>query len=468
MNDAFERTVDLVAAHGKEVLTRLLRHGGTIGDLFVEERVARSVSHRIRQGRPVDHCTTMCDTGAGVRAFDADGSAFACTDDVAAEGLFAAAEEAAAGFHSSANPGPVTPGDLEVCADLPADTLDRVSEAEAQALLRRGADAALSLMPEIDTVTVQLEGRSSRYVVFSSDGRFVRSARSTISLRVHLRGCAGREVHAVGGGKGGLGLFLTQRPEEVVQEAVGRLQALEKTRAGDTVKGEHAVVIAGGWGGVWLHEVVGHALESDVGRYGVDGIGERVAGDEITVVDDAGLAGGRGGGAVDDEGSVGKRSVLIDRGVLSELLTDRASAFRLGLPETGNGRRQNYRHEPLPRMSNLVLAPGAAAPEDLISAVGSGLYVKMIGGGRVVPLSDRFSFDVLEAYLIEHGRVGRPVRRLRLEGRPSEMLRRIAGIGNDFRLDPGRGSCEKKGQIVAVSVGMPTVLVDRITITPLE
>jgi TldD protein len=237
---------------------------------------------------------------------------------------------------------------------------------------------------------------------------------------------------------------------------------------------EMPVVLAGGWGGVWLHEVVGHLLEADVaadcsapGALGAERIGLRVANDSINVFDDATLDAARGTARVDDEGTPTRRNTLIEEGILTSLLTDRATACRLGLPETGNGRRQDYRHEPLPRMSNLLLEAGDADPESLVNEARTGIFVKMIGNGAVVPEEDSFSFEILEGYAIESGRIGRPVRG-RLSGRPSEMLTRIRGIANDFQYDAGRGICSKNGQVVPVSVGMPTVLIDMMTVNPLS
>lgn len=473
MSDAFERTVDLVASHRKDVLSRALCRGGSIAGLFAEDSSAASASLRKDRARPIIHRQTKRRAGAGIHVFDGANSAYACTDELSRERLHFSAEEAAEAFRSSGRSRcverrafPLPEASLEVSADPPPDTLDDASDAEVSALLHRAADAALSLLPNLDALNVDLQGRSTRFVAASSDGRFVRSARSTLSLRVHLRDRDGLEVHAVGGGAGGLGLFLTERSEDVAREAAERLDALRGVDAGASISGEHAVVIAGGWGGVWLHEVVGHALESDVGAFGPERLGEHVSHSGLTVIDDSNLASGRGGAPVDDEGSTGQRTVLIENGVLRGLLTDRASALRLGIPETGNGRRQDYRHPPLPRMSNLTLAGGDAAPEDLLRE--AKLYVKMIGRGRVVPSEDAFSFDVIEGYVIEGGRIGPPVTGLRLHGRLSDMLRRLVGIANDFRLDPGRGTCEKNGQVVPVSVGMPTILVDRMTIAPQE
>ena len=510
MSHAFDRTVDLIAEQRVDAFARMLRCGGAIADIFAEESFSRAATLQVRRGRRSERGVGGRAFGAGLHVFDAGGSSFASTEDLSLEGLRRAADEVAHGFDSSQ--AAVTGADaaLHSCADLPADALDAVSDAELLAILHRAADAALSLSPDVRAATIELKGRSTRFVVASSDGRFVRSARSRLGLRVHLEGRGGREAHAVGGGDGGLGVFLQRRPEDVAREAAERLRALEQSRDNAVCIGEQAVVIAGGWGGVWLHEVVGHALEADVAARGSSTIGRRVAGEDVSVVDAPGgfdgldfgraaadghvvdpadAAGGTANSAderrrgaatderghtldaphdairfVDDEGTPGARTVLIEEGVVRAMLTDRLTAMRHGLPASGNGRRQSFRHPPLPRMTRLLLQPGPVVPEDLISAAGSGLYVTMIGSGRVFPAEDLFSFDVLEARIIENGRLGRSVTGLRLEGRPSEMLRRVLGVGNDFRIDPGRGACEKKGQVVDVSVGMPTILLDRVLV----
>lgn len=461
MSLPFDRIADLIAEQGGDALSVALRGGGRTAGLFAEESLVRSFSQRIHRGRSSDHHDRHHIAGAGIHVFDAETSAYAATEELSPAGLHAAAEEVAGSFDSGMITRVAPFVTKNEPANLPADTLEFASETEARSLLRRASDAALSLLPDVEDVESVLQGRTRRILVASSDGRLGRSAESRVTLRVKLKYRDGAETYAVGGGVGGLGVFAEHRPEDVAMEAAERLKMLSASEMNRSLAGEMPVVIAGGWGGVWLHEVLGHALEADVCSFASDRLGERVAGAHVTVIDGPNAAGN-----IDDEGSPVRRTVLLEDGVLNAFLTDRVSAFRRGLPESGNGRRQDYRHPPLPRMTNLMLKPGDAAPDDLLHEIGRGLFVKMVGGGRVSPTKDTFSFEVLEGYMIEDGRMGSPISGVRVEGRSSEVLRGIIGIGSDFRVDHGRGICEKRGQVVPVSVGMPTILVESMSVSP--
>ncbi|MDX1548539.1 MAG: TldD/PmbA family protein, partial [Rhodothermales bacterium] len=231
--------------------------------------------------------------------------------------------------------------------------------------------------------------------------------------------------------------------------------------------GAGPVVLAAGWGGVWLHEAVGHLLEADVlaGSPLAGRLGTRVAIPDVTLVDDPTHPDGRATYAFDDEGVPATRTTLIDGGVLRAALTDRRHAS--STPSTGNGRRQDYRHRPFPRMSNLLLLGGTASPEDLLAGVQEGLYVTAVGHGVVRP-GIGFAVDVLDGFRIERGRLGAPVAGVRLIGSGPGMLAVLDGIGTDFRLDPARGVCEKQGQVVPVSVGMPAVRVRAMQAVPVD
>ncbi|MGI9174706.1 MAG: TldD/PmbA family protein, partial [Rhodothermales bacterium] len=268
----------------------------------------------------------------------------------------------------------------------------------------------------------------------------------------------GRRVkgHAVAGGAVPFGTFFAHPPEEVAREAVERAGVLAEAKP--LGPGRLPVVLGGGWSGVWLHEAIGHAFEADNALNHQNQIGQAIAPPHVTLVDDATVPSGRGSFTHDDEGTPAQRTVLVENGVLRSFLTDRQHADQLGLPRTGNGRRQSFRHLPLPRMTNLLLAPGEASEADLIADVRDGLYVAMPGHGLVWPGEDRFAFDVLEGYRIEQGRLTHPVADVRLAGSTTDALRHVVAIGPDVRLETARGLCRKAEQTVPVSVGMPAVL----------
>ena len=228
------------------------------------------------------------------------------------------------------------------------------------------------------------------------------------------------------------------------------------------------VVLGSGWPGILLHEAIGHGLEGDFNRKGSSAfsgrLGSRIAAPGVTVVDDGTLAGRRGSLTIDDEGNATQRTVLIEDGILVGYLQDTLNARLMGVPVTGNGRRESFAHLPMPRMTNTIMLNGSRDPEDIIASVEHGLYAVNFGGGQVDITSGKFVFSAAEAYLIEHGKVTRPVRGATLIGNGPDVLTRVCAIGNDLAIDPGVGTCGKDGQSVPVGVGQPTLLVDGLTV----
>lgn len=389
---------------------------------------------------------------------------FATTDTLSPSSIVAAAEAAAAplGYDGAAG----TAASLSTPSfspALPADAPDAIAASEKAALVRAAADAAFSLDARIRRVEVAYHDRVRRIAVATSEGALRAEASMLLGLRVAVTLAGNGDAvttHAVAGGADSFGHFFAHPPEEVAREAVERACRLAEARP--LAAGTMPVVLAGGWGGVWLHEAVGHLLEADVVAAGdspfAGCLGRPVAAPVITLADDATLGDGRGSYAFDDEGTPSGRTTLIENGVLRGFLTDRRTAREGGLPRTGNARRQDYRHAPLPRMTNLLLLGGNADPADLIADVDDGLYVTVVGHGVVRP-GQGFAFDVLEGYRIEQGRLTAPVTGVRLAGEGPKVLGDIVGIGRDVQIDTARGLCEKAGQVVPVSVGMPTVLI---------
>jgi len=245
-------------------------------------------------------------------------------------------------------------------------------------------------------------------------------------------------------------------------------QALVNLEADEAPAGEMVVVLGPGWPGVLLHEAVGHGLEGDFNRKGTSAftgrVGERVASPLCTVVDDGTLPERRGSLAIDDEGTPTQRTVLIEDGILRGYMQDRLNARLMGAAPTGNGRRESYAHQPMPRMTNTFMLPGPHDPEEIIRSVDRGLYAVNFGGGQVDITSGKFVFSASEAYLIEKGRVTRPVKGATLIGSGPEVLQRVSMVGSDLRLDDGVGTCGKDGQSVPVGVGQPTLRVDGLTV----
>jgi TldD protein len=269
------------------------------------------------------------------------------------------------------------------------------------------------------------------------------------------------------GGRVGLDFFDTEStPESLAREAAR--QAVLQLEAADAPAGEMTVVLGPGWPGILLHEAVGHGLEADFNRKKLSAfsglLGQKVASPLCTVVDDGTIAHRRGSLNVDDEGLPTGRAVLIENGVLKGYLQDRLSSRILGTPGTGNGRRQSYRHVPMPRMTNTFMLAGEDDPADIIRSVNRGIYCVNFGGGQVDITNGKFVFSASESYLIEDGKVTRPVKGATLIGNGPDVLTKVSRVGHDLRLDHGIGTCGKQGQSVPVGVGIPTIRVDELTV----
>jgi len=308
-------------------------------------------------------------------------------------------------------------------------------------------------------------------MVASSDGvlSFDRQplARLNVSALARENGGPPQRGHAGGGGRVELSFFLNEKtPEHFAAEAAR--EAIVMLDAVDAPAGEMTVVLGPGWPGVLLHEAVGHGLEADFNRKGVSAfsgrIGQQVASPLCTVIDDGTIANRRGSLNVDDEGHATQRNVLIENGILRGYLQDKLSSRVTGAAETGSGRRESYAHIPMPRMTNTFMLAGESDPAEIIRSVAKGLYCVNFGGGQVDITSGNFVFSASESYLIEDGKVTRPVRNASLIGNGPEALKYVSMVGNDLKLDEGIGVCGKEGQSVPVGVGIPTIKIDRMTV----
>jgi len=319
-------------------------------------------------------------------------------------------------------------------------------------------------------VMTSLAGERRVVEILRGDGRLIRDIRPLARLNVQLtvEKDGRRESGTSGaGGRAGFEAWITpERWREQVEEALR--QALVNLDAVDCPAGEMDVVLGGGWNGVLLHEAVGHGLEGDFNRKGSSAfsgrIGEQVAARGVTVFDDGSIEGRRGSLTVDDEGTPTERTILIEDGILVGYMHDRQSARLMGLAATGNGRRQSYAHVPMPRMTNTGMLAGTSTREEMIASTARGLYCANFGGGQVDIVSGKFVFSITEGYLIEDGKITKPVKGATLIGSGSEALTRVGMVGNDLELDPGIGTCGKDGQGVPVGVGQPTLRIDALTV----
>jgi TldD protein len=449
-------------------LDEALSRGGDYADLYFEYSETTSLSMDESILKSAMQGVTV---GVGVRVIDGERTGYAYTDNLDPERIRRAARTAA---NIAAAPGravraPLLEASLRnlypLAGEPEASLEDRVR------LLLRADEAARGADSRVFQVQASYGDSRTRVLVATSDGvlrhDFQPMARLNVSVLAREGDGPTQRGYSGGGGRVGLSYFHEERtPEEFAREAVRR--ALVELSAAAAPAGEMTVVLGPGWPGILLHEAVGHGLEADFNRKGISAfsgrVGEQVASPLCTVVDDGSIARRRGSLNFDDEGVETRENVLIENGVLRGYLHDRLSSRLLGSPPTGNGRRESYQEIPLPRMTNTFLLAGESEPEEIVRSVDRGLYCAHFGSGQVDISSGNFVFSATESYLIEDGRLTRPVRGATLIGNGPEALRRVSMVGRDLRLDEGVGICGKQGQSVPVGVGIPTLRLDRITV----
>ncbi|AWK43643.1 metalloprotease TldD [Photorhabdus laumondii subsp. laumondii] len=415
------------------------------------------------------------DQGVGVRAISGEKTGFAYADQITLNALQQSAQAARSIVHENGNGKVHTFGEVTYSQLYAAiDPLQSFSREEKIALLQRVDQVARAEDPRVQEVNASLTGIYERVLVAATDGTLAADIRPLVRLSVTvLVEDNGKREHGTsgGGGRYGYEYFLEVasgqiRAEQFAREAVR--MALVNLSAVAAPAGTMPVVLGAGWPGVLLHEAVGHGLEGDFNRRGTSvfsgQIGEKVASELCTVVDDATIKGRRGSLAIDDEGVPGQYNVLIENGILKGYMQDKMNARLMGVAPTGNGRRESYAHLPMPRMTNTYLLAGHSTPEEIISSVENGLYAPNFGGGQVDITSGKFVFSTSEAYLIENGKITKPVKGATLIGSGIEAMQQISMVGNDLDLDKGVGVCGKEGQSVPVGVGQPTLKLDNLTV----
>ena len=450
------------------MLGRLSAKDIDTGELFFQ--LLRHEAWGLEDGK-VKSGAYSVDRGVGVRAISGEKTGFAYADNIALPALSEATEAArsiARTGHGSRTG--VLTGTTAAVRYADVDPIASAPEDAKVALLHRIDTLARSLDPRVSEVVVRVSLDCEVNLVVTTDGLMSGDSRPMARFDVMvLAEQNGRRERGSSGGGGRFDtgwLFNTDAADEYAREAVR--MALVNLDAVDAPAGAMPVVLGPGWPGVLLHEAVGHGLEGDFNRKGTSAfagrMGEVVASELCTVIDDATLADRRGSLSVDDEGTPGQHTTLIENGVLVGYMQDKHNARLMGAKSTGNGRRQSYAYLPMPRMTNTFLRPGASEPDDIIASVDKGVYAVSFGGGQVDITSGKFVFSATEAYLIEGGKVGPAIRGATLIGNGPEVMQRVSMVGNDFKLDGGVGICGKDGQTVPVGVGQPTLKIDEITV----
>jgi TldD protein len=445
--------------------------GGPVdyADVFIEHQVSEEL---LLEDGVVKKASRTLSQGAGVRAQSGVRTGYAYTDDLALENLELAARQAQAIADRSGGSAvvPVSTGSRpHDLYQLPEPPLEAALERKVE-LLRRIDSLARSHDTRVRQVITSLWSEEQVVLMATAGGFQVGDVRplTRLNVTVVVEENGRREIGGFGGGgRVGFDFFLESDRWRLYTREAAR-QAVIKLGAVNAPAGTLTVVLGPGWPGILLHEAVGHGLEGDFNRKGVSAftgrIGQPVASELVTVVDDGTLRNRRGSLNVDDEGTPTGRTVLIEKGILRGYMQDRLNARLLGMPVTGNGRRESFQHPPMPRMTNTFMLAGEDDPEEIIRSVSRGLYAVTFGGGQVDITNGKFVFSASEAYLIEDGRVTAPVKGATLIGSGPEVLTRVSRVGHDLRLDEGIGTCGKDGQSVPVGVGLPTIRVDGITV----
>ena len=450
-----------------QVLADIHVHHVDLADLYFQ--YSRLESWSLEEGI-VKSGSYSIDRGVGVRAVSGEKTAFAYSDDISLDALAQAAKATRAigrqGQSAVAKLERVGPARALYAAGDPVTAL---TDADKVSLLERLERLARQRDRRVTQVMASLAGEYEALLIARSDGLIAADVRPLVrlSLNVIVEENGRREQGmAGGGGRLDYGYFTDALLQDYAAKAVD--QALLNLSARDAPAGTMTVVLGPGWPGILLHEAIGHGLEGDFNRKGTSAfsnrIGERVAAAGVTVVDDGTIPGRRGSLNIDDEGNPTQRTVLIEDGVLRCYMQDSLNARLMGVPPTGNGRRESFAHVPMPRMTNTVMLNGDREPQEIIASVDNGLYAANFGGGQVDITNGKFVFSAAEAWKIENGRLAYPVKGATLIGNGPDALTRVSMIGNDLALDAGIGTCGKDGQSVPVGVGQPTLRIDGLTV----
>jgi TldD protein len=449
-------------------LAQVMSSSVDAADLYFQ--LAREESWALEDGI-VKEGSASIEQGVGVRALAGEKTGFAYSDEI----VLPALEEASRAARAIAARGQERAAQSVLPSSghklyLPIDPVSSFTSSEKVAWLERVDRETRKMDPRVAQVMASVVAVHEVVLVASSDGTLAADVRPLVRFNVSViveQNGRREQGYAGAGGRITLPELVDgDRPLALAREAVR--QALVNLEAIPAPAGPMTVVLGPGWPGILLHEAIGHGLEGDFNRKGTSAfagrIGERVASEHCTIVDDGTLSRRRGSLNIDDEGTPTRCTTLIENGVLKGYLQDKMNARLMGTASTGNGRRESFAHITLPRMTNTYMRPGKTPPEEILASVQKGIYAVNFGGGQVDITSGKFVFSASEAYLIENGKLGAPIKGATLIGNGPDVLTRVSMVGNDLKLDDGVGTCGKEGQSVPVGVGQPTVRIDGLTV----
>ena len=462
----FYRDTELDPGRTERIVAQAL-HGCDDGELYLQYALSESFSFDDGRLKAATFDTTQ---GFGLRGVTGETTAFAHANELSDAAIARAAETVRVVRDGHGGTQALAPARTNARRYTDADPLSAIPFAKKVALLQAIDAAARARDPRVVQVSASLVGSWSVVEIIRADGSHARDVRPLVRLNVQIVAASGdrRETgsHGLGGRYLYDDLFEPATWNGAIDTALA--QALVNLDAVDAPAGEMTVVLGPGWPGILLHEAIGHGLEGDFNRKGTSAfsgrIGERVAAAGVTVVDDGSLDNRRGSLTIDDEGTPTSRTVLIEDGILKGYMQDRLNARLMGTAATGNGRRESYAHAPMPRMTNTFMLGGIEDPGEILGRAKSGIYCRSFGGGQVDITSGKFVFTCTEAYRIENGRLGAPIKGATLIGNGPDVLTRVKAIGNDLALDEGVGTCGKGGQSVPAGVGQPTLLIEGLTV----
>jgi len=449
-----------------KLLEACLSRGGEFAEVYYERSVTNSIS---LDEDKISTATRGLDMGVGFRVIQGEKTGYAFSDDLDFARLKEAAETAAlitsgAAEQKPAKFTPLSPPSYYLVKVSP----DTIASKEKAALLIKANAVARAHDKRITQVGVSFYDINKKIMIANSEGLYTEDTQTLSRFGLSCAGLEGTQRSM--GYESKAGSYGFEHFDLALAEDSGRKAAEMTIRllpAEDAPAGEFPIVIAAGYGGIFFHEAIGHSLEGDGIRKKTscfwDKQGQSIATPVVTLVDDGTYKGAWGAVNVDDEGCVGKNTVLIDKGICSGFIQDKLNAKLMKMKQTGNGRRQSYQYYPIPRMTNTYMHTGESAPEDIIKSVDNGLFIAKIGGGNVSPTTGRFVFSVTEGYMIEGGKVTKPLKGIMLMGSGQDVLKNISMVGTDL-LVIGGGSCGKDGQSKPVGFGNPTLKVDKITV----
>lgn len=450
------------------VLGSVMGYSVDYADLYFQ--LSRDESWSLEDGIVKDGAHSI-EQGVGVRALAGEKTGFAYSDEIVLPALTEASHAARAiarsGGTNSLQAWRTSAGHKLY---VPEDPIEGLTDPQKVKLLEQVDIEARRIDPRVKQVMASLSGSHEVVMVMASDGTVAADVRPLVRMNVSViveqDGRREQGYAGTGGRYGFKRFFENERWKELVREAVR--SAVVNLEASAAPAGSMTVVLGPGWPGILLHEAIGHGLEGDFNRKGTSAfsgrIGEQVASEHCTVVDDGTLGSRRGSLNIDDEGTPTQCTTLIENGVLVGYLQDKLNARLMGARPTGNGRRESFAHVTMPRMTNTYMRPGKHSPEEIIASVERGIYAVNFGGGQVDITSGKFVFSASEAYSIENGKLGAPLKGATLIGNGPDVLTRVSMVGNDLKLDDGVGTCGKEGQSVPVGVGQPTLRVDNLTV----